>query len=329
MYQSLPLKIGVTMGDVAGIGSEIILKTLLFHNITHRCKIYIYGNKLLFESTANKIKIFSSSTPKLFANFQTLLEGITFIDLPCEEKNLMFSSSNSKYGKLAYISFIAAIKDAQQKKIDSIVTAPINKYAFHLAGLNFEGHTEILAQELKASDYGMLFISPKLKVLLVSVHVALKQAIKNLSSEKIYQKICLGNRFLNSIGKKKIKIAVCGINPHAGEHKLYGNEEDIIQQAIDKAQKEGINVSGPYPADTIFYQAIQKKYSLVVAMYHDQGLIPVKTLNFKKTVNVTIGLPFIRTSVDHGTAYDIAGKGIADESNLIYAIDTAIKLSKK
>jgi 4-hydroxythreonine-4-phosphate dehydrogenase len=194
--------------------------------------------------------------------------------------------------------------------------------ALHLAGHDYPGHTEILAELSGSQDFAMMFVSPRLKVLLVTIHVGLIEAIRAIEPDRVYRIISLAHGALVRMGCDRPRIAVCGLNPHAGEDGLFGHreEEERIVPAIDRAVGEGLEVTGPYPADTIFYRALRGEFDVVVAMYHDQGLIPVKTLGIDSAVNITLGLPFIRTSVDHGTAFDIAGKGIADETNMRTAI---------
>ncbi len=213
-----------------------------------------------------------------------------------------------------------AIKAAMTGEIKAIVTAPINKSHWKAAGSPFLGHTEYLAHVTGTKNFAMMMASPKLKVVLVTTHIPLSQVASAITTERI----CEVTRLVNTVAK----IAICGLNPHAGDSGTFGDEEErIIIPAIKILQSEGINVSGPYAADTIFYKAANGEFDTVVAMYHDQALIPVKTLDFKHTVNVTIGLPFVRTSPDHGTAEDIADKGIADHGNMVEAIKMALKLT--
>ncbi|MBU0501620.1 MAG: 4-hydroxythreonine-4-phosphate dehydrogenase PdxA, partial [Candidatus Margulisbacteria bacterium] len=232
-------------------------------------------------------------------------------------------------GQAAYEYLNKAIDLALAKKIDAITTAPINKEAIHLAGHKFAGHTEILAQRTKCKNYGMMFVSDTLWVMLATTHTALHSVSRKLNKAKILKFIKLAHETLLKDRGKEPKIGVAGLNPHAGEGGIFGNEEKkIIQPAVEQAQKLGINVKGPISPDAIFKLAYMGMFDLVIAMYHDQGLIPLKLLSFNKSVNVTVGLPIIRTSVDHGTGFDIAGKGWANPQSLVEAIKVAVHFAK-
>jgi 4-hydroxythreonine-4-phosphate dehydrogenase len=220
-----------------------------------------------------------------------------------------------------------AVKLANNKDIDAIVTAPLNKEALHLAGHKYPGHTEILASLTGTKDYAMLLYEKKLSIIHVSTHVSLLKAVTGLRRERIEKVIEIGNEVMKRLCKGEPRIAVAGINPHAGENGLFGNEEiNEIIPAVKNMKGKGINVEGPIPPDTVFLQTLNSKYDLVVAMYHDQGHIPLKLIGFNSGVNVTVGLPFLRTSVDHGTAFDIAWKGKANEESMVEAIKLSIKL---
>ena len=212
-------------------------------------------------------------------------------------------------------------------QIDAIVTAPLNKEALHKAGKNFSGHTEILASLTGKKDYAMLLYDRKLSVIHVSTHISLKEAITGLTSDRIEKVIVMADEVMQRLNGSRPGIAVSGINPHAGENGLFGREEiEKIIPAINNMKKRGINVEGPLPPDTVFLQAMKGRYDIVVAMYHDQGHIPMKLLGFNSAVNITVGLPVIRTSVDHGTAFEIAWQGKADESSMVNAIKLAIRM---
>ncbi|WP_243644893.1 4-hydroxythreonine-4-phosphate dehydrogenase PdxA [Phorcysia thermohydrogeniphila] len=225
-------------------------------------------------------------------------------------------------GKAQILYIEKAIEDAKRGEIKAIVTLPINKESAKLGGFPFPGHTEFLAHAFGVKEYAMMLANEKLKVVLQTTHVALKEVPSLITEEKILSKLRLIDKSL-----KKPRIAVAGLNPHAGENGLFGDEElKIIRPAIEKAKKEGINVAGPLPADTVFVRALKGEFEVVLCMYHDQGLIPIKLLGFGNSVNVTLGLPVVRTSVDHGTAYDIAGKGIASPESFKTAVKMAIEL---
>jgi 4-hydroxythreonine-4-phosphate dehydrogenase len=226
---------------------------------------------------------------------------------------------------------VKAVHLAQRGVIDAIVTAPINKEALNLAGYKYPGHTELLAALTKSREAGMMMLGGPLKVMLVTTHVAHRHLADSLSPAKIGQAIRLADRALRDyFGVQRPRIGVAALNPHAGEHGLFGDEEDrVIRPACRKARAQGILASDPLPADTLFGQAARGAYDGVVAMYHDQGLIPLKLVAFGRCVNLTVGLPILRTSVDHGTAYDIAGKGVADPGSMIEAITLAAQLARR
>ena len=216
---------------------------------------------------------------------------------------------------------------AMTGQVDAMVTAPLNKAAMNLAGYHYAGHTELLAEQTGAEHVSMLLVSPKLSVVHVSTHVSLDEAIRRVTSQRVEDVIHLAYRSARALGIQQPRIAVAGLNPHAGEGGLFGSQEaQHIQPAINAARSKGINVSDPQPPDTVFLRAVKGEFDIVVAMYHDQGHIPMKLLAFDEGVNVSIGLPIIRTSVDHGTAFDIAGTGKARETSLIAAIDVAVKM---
>jgi 4-hydroxythreonine-4-phosphate dehydrogenase len=232
-------------------------------------------------------------------------------------------------GKAAIEYLEKAIKLAMGKDIDAITTAPINKEAIRKAGYKFAGHTELLAKRTKTKNYAMMFVSDPFWIMLVTTHLPLNKVSKAISKKKVLQTIKLANEFLYNIRGKKPKIGVAGLNPHAGEGGIFGSEEKkAIKPAVEEAKKMGINVKGPISPDGKFYLANVGLFDIVIAMYHDQGLIPLKLLSFNKSVNVTVGLPIIRTSVDHGTGFDIAGKGWANPTSLIEAVKVAAHFAK-
>jgi 4-hydroxythreonine-4-phosphate dehydrogenase len=232
-------------------------------------------------------------------------------------------------GRAAYDTIVRAVDDARSGEVAAIATAPINKEAFRLAGLQWSGHTDLLAHLTGARDVAMLFHSDELRVVLATVHVALADVPRMLTSSLMERTIALTARELPRFDKIAPRIAVAGLNPHAGEHGLFGCEEaEVIVPAIEACRRRGIDVSGPFPADTVFVRARRGEFDVVIACYHDQGLIPVKLVAFGKAVNVTIGLPIVRTSVDHGTAFDIAGKGVADPESMVAAVLLAARLAR-
>jgi len=236
---------------------------------------------------------------------------------------------NPEYGRASMEYVKRAVELALEGKIEGLVTAPINKMAIKQAGYKFPGHTEYLAHLTNTHFYTMMLVGGVLRVVLVTRHLPLKEVSSRLSEELILRTIKLANDAGQMLGFEHPRIAVCGLNPHAGDGGVLGDEEEsFIKPAITKAQQEGINAAGPLPPDTVFYKAYNGGFDFVVAMYHDQGLIPLKMLYFDEGVNVTLGLPIIRTSVDHGTAYDIAGQGIASEKSMVKAVEVAYSLAK-
>ena len=233
-------------------------------------------------------------------------------------------------GRAAYEIIVRAVADAQQGVVQAIATAPVNKEAFRLAGLEWSGHTDLLAHLTASSHVAMMFYSEALRVVLATVHIPLAEVPRALTQASLEATIALTARELPRFGIAQPRIAVAGLNPHAGEHGLFGHEEEVaIGPAIDACRARGIDVSGPYPGDTVFVRARRGDFDVVVACYHDQGLIPVKLLAFGNAVNVTLGLPIIRTSVDHGTAFDIAGRGLADPESMIAAVLLAARLARQ
>ena len=232
-------------------------------------------------------------------------------------------------GRAAYDLIVRAVDDARNGDIQAVATAPVNKEAFRLAGLPWSGHTDLLAHLTGAPHVAMMFHSDVLRVVLATVHIALAEVPRALTQQSLERTIALTARELPRFDKIAPRIAVAGLNPHAGEHGLFGHEEaDVIVPAIEACRARGVDVSGPFPADTVFVRARRGDFDVVVACYHDQGLIPVKLLAFGQAVNVTLGLPIIRTSVDHGTAFDIAGKGVADPESMIAAVLLAARLAR-
>ncbi len=303
------------MGDPNGIGPEVAIKAISDSSISELSNFILIGSEDVLKK-ANKE--FGSN------NSLNIIDPTNFA-----EKDLTPEVVSEKAGQASLDCIEKAVEMIMDKEIDAIVTAPISKESIHLAGSKYPGHTEML-QDLTESDNAiMLFEGGKFRVALMTIHVALSEVPKLITKERVYKYISICNSELKGkFGIPDPKIVVCGLNPHAGEAGAFGKEEiEEIIPAIDKAKGEGINVEGPLPADTLFYNALQGKWDLVISMYHDQGLIPFKMLLFDTGVNVTIGLPIIRTSPDHGTAFDIAWKGVANPSSMIEAIKVALKLA--
>lgn len=323
-------KIAITMGDPAGIGPEIILKTFQGEEAKNR-ELIVVGDAAILEvvqerAFSEKLEIRSISSIEE-ARFE---EGIVNVwDLKLVGPNEITPGVvSSAAGNAAFQYVVEAIRLAQQGVVASVVTAPLNKEAIHLAGHHFAGHTEIFATYTKTKDYAMLLYDEKLSVIHVSTHISLLEAIQTLSGDRVERVIALAEENMTRILGRKPRIAVAGLNPHAGENGLFGFEEiETIIPAVEKMKAQGIEVSGPYPPDTIFLKASQGAYDVVVAMYHDQGHIPLKLLGFHSGVNISVGMPVIRTSVDHGTAFEIAWQGVARNDSLIQAIRLAERLA--
>lgn len=307
-------KIAITLGDPAGVGPEVVLKAISKKEISDICKPIIIGDRAVFEEVISK--------------FNINVKGIELIDTNIiRNRDFEKNRPNADCGR-ASVSYIKkAVELALNKKVDAIVTAPISKESWKMAGFNWPGHTELLAELTETKDYAMMFYSDRLKIILSTIHIALKNVPALIKKEKILKTILLAKNACDMMEIERPKIAVAGLNPHAGESGIFGDEEirEIIP-AVNEAKLLGIPVSGPYSADILFYKAYNGEFDIIVSMYHDQGLIPLKMIAFDKAVNVTIGLPIIRTSPDHGTAYDIAWKGMANPSSMIEAIKLAVRL---
>lgn len=327
--EELP-RIAITMGDPAGIGPEIICKALMHPEVHALCRPVVFGDVHWMQRAAQALNLPLAVTEETSAetpapNDRTLyVRQATDADLSAVAPGQL----SAQAGKAAAECVIAAAKAALSGEFEAIVTAPLNKEAIALGGYPYPGHTELLAEVTHTPNYGMLLLSGSLRVVHVSTHVSLREAIARVKTARILDCIRLGQRACLALGLEQPQIAVAGLNPHAGENGLFGTEEsEEIAPAIAQAQQEGILASGPHPPDTIFARAAQGEFALVVAMYHDQGHIPVKLHGFDTGVNVTIGLPILRVSVDHGTAFDIAGKGIARELSLLEAIRVAVQMA--
>jgi 4-hydroxythreonine-4-phosphate dehydrogenase len=305
--------IGITMGDPNGVGPEVIVKAISSNEIKDLCEIVIFGDAGILQKAAN--------------NSITELKIIECSEFGLED--LKPSTLNRKAGQASLDYITTAVNSALKNEIDAIVTAPISKESTHLAGSKYPGHTEMLKDLSGSNQAVMMFEGNKFKVMLVTIHEALSNVPKLISKDRVLSTIKLTHDSLVNLFKIDApKIVVCGLNPHAGESGAFGNEEiDHIIPAVEEARELGINIEGPLPADTLFYYANLGKWDAVVAMYHDQGLIPFKMVSFNDGVNITLGLPIIRTSPDHGTAFDIAWKGVADPSSMIAAIKVAAQFA--
>jgi 4-hydroxythreonine-4-phosphate dehydrogenase len=310
-------KIAVTLGDPAGVGAEVTLRALNDPDIRSIADWILIG-----DSTA--VAAAEKSTGLKLSSFQVNFRDCKILppDVPVQ-----FGALRAEYGKAAAAYVFEATTMCLNGRADAMVTAPLNKEAVTLNGMSFSGHTEYIAEICKAKESRMLLAGQKLSVVHVSTHVSLREAC-NLNTDRIIRTIELGNEAMKLLGHARPRIAVCGLNPHAGEHGLFGNEDEtFIKPAVEKCRELGIDCEGPVAPDTIFFRAARGSHDLIVAMYHDQGHIPMKLLDFEATVNISLGIPIIRTSVDHGTAFDIAGKNIASESNMVSAMKMAVMMA--
>ncbi len=334
MATSLPYRptIGITMGDPGGIGAEVVIKALADESLRSRARFIIYGldEQLEYAADQAELRQFWTRRPHedaLPAEGEVVVAD--YDELSLEGRLLRKPSTEQGRASMRFLD--DGITDARANRIDALVTAPINKAAWHMAGYEWPGHTELLAARFKTRRVTMMFTGGPLKVALASVHEPLFELRNHFTIGLVFQPIDLMHQALQRwFGIERPRIGVAGLNPHAGEGGQFGDEElRVIEPAIDMARNAGIAASGPYPADTLFWRAAHGEFDGVVAMYHDQALIPVKLLAFDRAVNLTLGLPIIRTSPDHGTAYDIAGKNLADAGSMKSAIRLAVDLALK
>lgn len=320
--------IGITVGDAAGIGPEITLKAVADEGIRKICRPVIIGDAAVLRRTMRDLNLHFDFTEVKKGEEIPPASPVVFYDLANLPEDFQTGIDHGVTGKASAENIEVAVALWREKKIAAIATAPISKKAISLGGYNFPGHTEFLAELTGTKDFAMAFFADKLRVVLLSIHVSLLDAIALVKKEKIVELIIFTNRELEKLLKRKVKIAVAGLNPHASEQGMFGAEEarEIVPAIEECREKFGIDVTGAYSPDTIFLRAHGGEFDAVVACYHDQATIAVKCLSFGASVNVTLGLPLVRTSVDHGTAYDIAGKNIADESSMKAAINLAANL---
>ena len=324
--------IAITMGDAAGVGPEIIMKSLAHPELYQQCRPLVIGDSRRLEQAGNiagrQLRMHSLS-PEEIAEARYEAGTVDCVDLHLIPGDLPWGKLSAKAGDAAFRYLETAAKLAMAGKAQAICTAPLNKEALHAGGHRFPGHTEILAHLTGTPEVSMMLSTPKLRVIHVTTHIGLIDAVAKIEPGLVERTIARGHQALVSAGIENPRIGVCGINPHAGENGLFGHgeEEQKIAPAVKACRERGWNVEGPLPADTLFFLASRGDFDLVVAMYHDQGHGPVKVLGLESGVNITVGLPVIRTSVDHGTAFDIAGTGKADEGSMLEALRQAVKLA--
>lgn len=323
--------IGITMGDAAGIGPEVVVKALAVGEIYEICRPLVIGDAAVL---AQAVKVTHAAVALrevddvADARFEAGTADV--LDLKnVDLASITMGAVNRATGRAAVEYVERAVDLAVRQQIHAIATAPLNKEAINLAGYHYQGHTEILADLTKTRDYAMMLAAGALRVIHVTTHVALRDACDVIDEDRVLTTILMAHETLTAMGIAHPRIAVAGLNPHAGESGLFGREEaDAITPAVQAAAAKGIHVQGPLPPDTVFLRAARHAFDVVVAMYHDQGHIPVKLLGFDRGVNITLGLPIIRTSVDHGTAFDIAGTGVADPTSMIEAIKVAVDFAR-
>jgi 4-hydroxythreonine-4-phosphate dehydrogenase len=320
------------MGDPAGIGPEVVLKAVAEPEVQHVCVPVIVGDAQLLAHTARTLDLQSGyDIVRLGEPLPEQVSGPLIFHLDNINGVIEPGVESSAAGKAAGAYIEAAVELCAAGSVDAIATAPINKRSLFLGGYSFPGHTEFLAHLTGSEEFAMAFVAANLRIVLISTHVPLAEAIRLVKRDLIVRTINLTNRELKRWGIERPRIAVAALNPHGAEGGLFGMEEtsEIAPAVAASRNAEGINVEGPYSADTVFLRASRGEFDAVVACYHDQAMIPVKCLSFGEAVNVTLGLPFIRTSVDHGTAFDIAGKGIAEHSSMVAAIKLAAELASR
>jgi 4-hydroxythreonine-4-phosphate dehydrogenase len=305
------------MGDPAGIGPEIILKALVRSDLVRRCRPIVVGDREHLLNTARNLNIDPGE-----------LESADVVDLRNVADSVRPGIESADTGLAAAEYIETAVALWRRGEADAIATAPISKNALSMAGFNFPGHTEFLAKLTDTDEFAMSFFAEKLRVVLLSTHVSLRNAIELVKKDRLVDLIKFSDKQFSRLLKRKVNLAVAGLNPHASEGGMFGTEEQSeIIPAVEDCRSIGIDVSGPYSPDTIFLRGFRGEFDAVVSCYHDQATIAVKSLSFGSAVNVTLGLPLIRTSVDHGTAFDIAGKNAADPSSMVAAVKLAAELA--
>lgn len=324
----LPL-IGVTVGDPAGIGPEIVAKAVADEAVHKACRLVLYGHPRDFERIAGilpaRFRVKVADDPA--AAVQDPGDGVPLI-VPTEaaggDEEISLGKVSAAAGRASYAYLSRAIRDALHGRIDAIATAPINKEALRAAGIPYVDHTEILEKLTGSTGVLTMFITGRLRIFFVTRHVPLREACDLITTERVLDTLRRGSGFLSRLGLSNPRLALAALNPHASDGGLMGTEEATrLLPAVTAARNEGIDVVGPVPADSVFVQALRGRYDAVVALYHDQGHIAAKVHDFERTVSLTLGLPFLRVSVDHGTAFDIAGKGVASETSMVEAIQVA------
>jgi 4-phospho-D-threonate 3-dehydrogenase / 4-phospho-D-erythronate 3-dehydrogenase len=329
-YPSM-IRVGITVGDPAGIGSEVSLKAVCSQEILSICTPVLIGAADYLKYWAKKLNlqtkfiVIEAESPLPHSSEFPIIYNLNNVP-----ESLQMGCEQAIAGKAAGEYIEAAVQLCLKGDLEAVTTAPINKSALHLGGYNFPGHTEMFASLTGTKDFAMSFVAPNLRVALLTTHLSLADAIRQVKQKPLQKLICLVDREMKRYGFSRPKLAVAALNPHGGEGGMFGSEEaEEILPAINHCRNiENIEVSGPHSGDTIFVRAAKGEFDMVISCYHDQGLIPIKCFAFGEAVNVTMGLPFVRTSVDHGTAFDIAGQGVAEHGSMITAIKLAVEMVK-
>jgi 4-hydroxythreonine-4-phosphate dehydrogenase len=323
-------RVGITIGDPAGIGPEIVLKSVAEAEVRQSCDPVIIGSAELLRRQAGLLDL-DCDYPAVQTELPASSSEYPAVFDTGDPGDTRWGSLSAASGRISIAAIEAAVKLCLSRRIDAIATAPINKESLKLAGSPYPGHTEMLAALCESDKRPLMcFFAGEVKIFLLTIHTSLREAIAAIRKDLVLESLIEANRELIRLGIERPRIAVAGLNPHAGENGLFGNEElrEIAPAIADCRSRHGIDVSGPFPADTIFVRAWRGEFDAVAACYHDQGLIAAKCLAFGKAVNVTLGLPIIRTSVDHGTAFDIAGRGVAEHQSMVEAIKLAARLAQ-
>jgi 4-hydroxythreonine-4-phosphate dehydrogenase len=314
--EARPPRLALTVGDPAGIGPEVVLKALASPE-RPLVPVVVYGSMAVLDDRARR---FGLPLP------QDL--GARVVDIPLDAP-VELARTSAAAGRAAARAVLRAVSDAKAGQVQALVTAPLNKESLHAAGHPWPGHTEMLAEAAGTPDVAMMFVGGGLRVALLTIHRPLRTVPDAVTPSEVRRVARLVHRELPRFGVARPRLALCGINPHAGEHGLLGREEqDVLAPAVADLRGEGLDIAGPLPADSLFVRAKRGEFDAVIACYHDQGLIPVKLAAFGHAVNVTLGLPFVRTSVDHGTGFDIVGKGVADATSMVEAMKVAADLAR-
>jgi 4-hydroxythreonine-4-phosphate dehydrogenase len=321
-------RLAITVGDIAGIGPEIVAKALTHEDLYARCRPVVIGDARAMRDALQFATGLTLNVITDVADAHFEPGTIDVLQPGGDVEGVRVGELSAAAGAAAVAYVTAAVELVQADHADAIVTAPLNKAAMHAAGLKYPGHTEILAEHFGVQQYSLVLTAQDRFVFHVTTHVSLRDALDRITQERVLSLVELASRFARISGRGGEPIVVAGLNPHAGEGGVFGREEiDVITPALETARSHGINVVGPLPADAMWPGAVNGPYRFLVAMYHDQGHAPFKAVYGDSGVNITVGLPAVRTSVDHGTAFDIAGRGIAREESLLEAIDLAVRLA--